>query len=160
MPPTVPLWNVEVEIFFNELGQYPAMALFRVQLEATEDRVRGSLLDLLKVEPQGRRRGKPGFQVLTVRRLPVHGLRVGRSEPLGAWPAPVPMPFGDADFSLFRGLARKERGFDGHFRLLERHVSVIIVGGLKVFFQKLSHKLFDPDALRRVGKEHVDQIAG
>ena len=107
MPPTVPLGNVEVDVLLDERCEHPAMALFRVQLEATEDRVRGPLLDLLKVEPQGRRRGKPGFQVLPVRRLPVQGLRVGRSEPLGARPVPVPMPFGDADFSFFGALLEK-----------------------------------------------------
>ena len=103
MPPSVPLGNVEVDVFLDECGEHPAMALFRVQLEATQDRVRCPLLDLLKVEPQGGRRGKPGFQVLPVRRLPVHGLRVGRGETLGARPVPVPMPLGDTNFSFIAG---------------------------------------------------------
>ena len=31
---------------------------------------------------------------------------------------------------------------------------------MRVFFQKLGYKLLKPDALRRVGKEHVDQVTG
>lgn len=160
MPPTAPLGDVEVDVFLDECGEHPAMALFRVQLEATEDRVRCPLLDLLKVEPQGGWRGETGFQFFMIRRLPVHGIWVGRSGPLGVRPAPVPMPLGGANFPFFRSPARKERVFNGRSGLLRRHVSVVVARGLRVFFQKLGYELLKPDTFRRVGKEHVGQVAG